>query len=68
VLGFWDGESFIPIDFSLHREKGNQKAADKLRSAVKMFFKKVDKQDIKLKKHKINYTKNLAFRITTDEI
>ncbi len=50
VLGFWDGESFIPIDFSLHREKGNQKAADKLRSAVKMSLKKVDKLDIKLKK------------------
>ena len=22
VCGFWDGESFIPIDFTLHREKG----------------------------------------------
>ena len=24
VCGFWDGGSFIPIDFSLHREKGNK--------------------------------------------
>lgn len=39
VLGFWDGESFIPIDFSLHREKGNQKQAYKLRSAVKTSLK-----------------------------
>lgn len=25
VLGFWDGKSMIPIDFSLHREKGRNK-------------------------------------------
>ncbi len=24
VCGFWDGASFIPIDFSIHREKGKQ--------------------------------------------
>ncbi|MBI4647164.1 MAG: hypothetical protein HY738_11390 [Bacteroidia bacterium] len=24
VCGFWDGESFIPVDFSLHREKGTK--------------------------------------------
>lgn len=49
VLGFWDGESFIPIDFSLHREKGNQKQADKLRSAVKTSLKNIDKQETKIK-------------------
>ena len=26
VLGFWDGECFLPIDFSLHREKGKRLA------------------------------------------
>ncbi len=30
VLGFWDGKCFIPIDFSLHREKGK-----KLETAIK---------------------------------
>lgn len=25
LLGYWDGKSFIPLDFSLHREKGNNK-------------------------------------------
>ncbi len=25
VMGFWDGVSFIPIDFALHREKGTNK-------------------------------------------
>jgi len=27
VCGFWDGKSFIPLDFSLHREKGNKQEA-----------------------------------------
>ena len=25
VMGYWDGVSFIPLDFSLHREKGQNK-------------------------------------------
>ena len=25
VMGYWDGTSFIPVDFSLHREFGNNK-------------------------------------------
>jgi len=25
VLGYWDGTSFIPVDFSLHREKGKNR-------------------------------------------
>ena len=24
VCGFWDGESFIPLDFSIHRERGTR--------------------------------------------
>lgn len=31
VCGYWDGDSFIPIDFSMHRERGGEldKARDK---------------------------------------
>ena len=31
VCGYWNGDNFIPIDFSLHRERGNEldKARDK---------------------------------------
>ena len=31
VCGYWDGDNFIPVDFSLHRERGNEldKARDK---------------------------------------
>ena len=25
LMGYWDGTSFIPVDFSLHREKGRNK-------------------------------------------
>jgi hypothetical protein len=25
LMGYWDGTSFIPLDFSLHREKGKNR-------------------------------------------
>jgi hypothetical protein len=25
VMGYWDGTSFIPLDFSMHRERGKNK-------------------------------------------
>lgn len=30
VCGYWDGDNFIPVDFSLHRERGGE--IDKARS------------------------------------
>jgi len=33
VMGYWDGLSFYPLDFSLHREKGGQ--IDKIKKRVK---------------------------------
>lgn len=50
VCGFWDGKSFIPIDFSLHREKGNKKKRDKLKSAFKQSIKSAHSQENNLKK------------------
>ena len=52
VLGYWDGDSFYPLDFSLHREKGAKvkKAKEKLARAqkrqavLKKNFKKVEKK------------------------
>lgn len=38
VMGYWDGTSFIPLDFSLHREKGKNK--DKPYGLKKKTFKK----------------------------
>lgn len=38
VCGFWDGSSFIPIDFSMHRERGTniEKAERKIMKLVKI--------------------------------
>lgn len=49
VVGYWDGGSFIPIDFSIHREKGNKlkKAKDATTSASKA----VQKIKCRLKKN-----------------
>jgi len=49
VLGYWDGGSFIPLDFSLHREKGKElsKANDKLKRAeVKLANKQQHKKEL----------------------
>ncbi len=39
VCGFWDGKSFIPLDFSLHREKGSRQIK------VKNAYNKIIKQE-----------------------
>jgi len=52
VCGFWDGASFIPIDFSLHREKGSKQ--EKLASTYKNAVKKeqsINSQYIKCQKN-----------------
>ena len=57
VCGFWDGGSFIPIDFSLHREKGNKHF--KLISACKKTAKQEEKQ--------IKFVSNLQTRLIQQE-
>lgn len=49
VCGLWDGESFIPIDFSLHREKGNKTKRKKLINAFKKARKASANQKTKAK-------------------
>lgn len=46
VCGFWDGTSFIPLDFSLHREKGNK------HSGLISAYNKTQKRMRKLRKTK----------------
>ncbi len=42
VIGFWDGRSFIPIDFSIHKEPGDsglkaaRERAEKIREKIKV--------------------------------
>ncbi len=47
VMGYWDGLSFYPLDFSLHREKGGQ--IDKINKRVKTANKRLlpQKQTVK---------------------
>ena len=51
VLGYWDGVSFIPIDFSIHREKGN----DEIKKARNRIEKKKN-QIRKLQENKNSIT------------
>ena len=56
VLGYWDGDGFYPLDFSLHREKGSQvqKAQEKLKRAQKkQVAKKKDLKKEELKQKEI---------------
>lgn len=48
VCGFWDGSSFIPLDFSLHREKG---------SKHKIFINSYHKESKQLECLKIEFNK-----------
>jgi predicted nucleic acid-binding Zn finger protein len=47
TMGYWDGTSFIPLDFSLHREKGKNKDKPyglKKKEYKKQYRKKRDKE------------------------
>jgi hypothetical protein len=66
VCGFWDGQSFIPLDFSLHREKGNKqeeliKAHKKAKKEYQKAGKVLEKSSltIKDKKSKLQVNKEL---------
>ena len=45
LLGYWDGKSLIPVDFSLHREKGSKGTYGISRKEAKKRFTK--KRDVK---------------------
>lgn len=61
VCGFWDGTSFIPVDFSLHREKGNKHSG--LLSAYNKAQKRIRKlRKVKDKNKKILENKDLALK------
>ncbi|MCK5538484.1 MAG: hypothetical protein KAI79_16780, partial [Bacteroidales bacterium] len=50
VMGYWDGLSFYPLDFSLHREKGGQ--IDKIKKRVKTANIRLSAQRQTVKKYK----------------
>lgn len=58
VCGYWDGNSFVPIDFSLHRERG--KGLDKARIKYKRAKRKVKKAELVYQEHKYQHLKKRA--------
>lgn len=66
VCGFWDGGSFIPLDFSFHREKG--KANEDLIKAFNKAKKALEKAQCELKKREESRLKKevLLSRATID--
>lgn len=54
VCGFWDGKSFIPLDFSLHREKSKKlEQAENSVNKAKLILEKV-KAELKELRKKVN--------------
>jgi hypothetical protein len=51
VCGYWDGESFIPIDFSLHRERG--KELDKARGKRNRARRNARQAEVAYREHKV---------------
>ena len=70
VCGFWDGGSFIPLDFSFHREKGTAneelikgfkkatKAIEKSKAELNKGADSVSKKELLLKRASENYELN----------
>lgn len=62
TMGYWDGTSFVPLDFSLHREKGNNK--DKPFGLKKKEYKK----QYRKKREKGSFTDTRAKEADTSKI
>lgn len=61
VVGYWDGVSFIPLDFSIHREKRDVKLK-KIKDQIEKIKNKTDK----LQDHKAHI--NYRIKVLTKEI
>ncbi len=53
VCGYWDGNNFIPVDFSLHRERGG--ALDKERSKRNRAKKKAKQAEAAYQEHRTQH-------------
>jgi len=66
VCGFWDGNSFIPIDFSIHRERGTKvEKAEKRIIKISEIVKKLVLNISTLKNNKKQAQNNLKQNIKT---
>ena len=53
VCGYWDGDNFIPVDFSLHRERGGE--LDKARVKRNRAKKKAKQAEAAYHEHRVRY-------------
>lgn len=58
VCGYWDGSNFIPVDFSLHRERG--KELDKARGKRNKARRKDRKARSAYQEHKTRHNKSMT--------
>ncbi len=58
VCGYWDGDNFIPVDFSLHRERGGE--LDKARARCNRARKKVKQAEAAYRKHRAQHLEKRA--------
>jgi len=58
VCGYWDGNNFVPVDFSLHRERG--KELDKARGKRNKARRKALKAQSAYQEHKTRHNKSMA--------
>jgi hypothetical protein len=65
VSGYWDGNSFIPIDFSLHRERGTE--LDKARKRCNRARRKARQAEAAYREHKADHLKKRLMLYTLRE-
>lgn len=58
VCGYWDGDNFIPVDFSLHRERGNE--LDKARSKRNRAGRKARQAEAAYREHRAQHLEKRA--------
>lgn len=58
VCGYWDGDNFIPVDFSLHRERGSE--LDKAREKRNRARRKVRQAEAAYREHKAQHQEKRA--------
>jgi len=58
VCGYWDGNNFIPVDFSLHRERGGE--LDKARNKRNREKKKAKQAEAAYRKHRLQHLEKRA--------
>lgn len=67
VCGYWDGDNFIPVDFSLHRERGNE--LDKARGKRNRARRKVRQAEVAYREHRAQHLdKRTTLNLLRDEM